>query len=123
MDLLPFRTLVVLHSYHHFNTAKIADAIAAVLGAHVVASHDMDPALPEKYDLVGFGSGIDSGKHYKELLDIADRLPESRNKRAFVFSTSSVFNGDKINEDHSTLRGLLQSKGYFVLGELSVSAQ
>ena len=34
-----------------------------------------DPEELNRYDLVGFGEGIDSGKHYRELLDFANALP------------------------------------------------
>ena len=119
MDGLPFRTLIVLHSYHHHNTAKVADVIAGILGAEIVTTQEAASTAVGEYDLIGFGSGIDSGKHYGELLDFADRLPNSTSKKSFIFSTSGIFSPDKMNEDHSDLRKRLLSKGYLVLGEFS----
>jgi flavodoxin len=119
IDALPFRTLIVLHSYHHHNTAKVADVIAGVLGAQILAAQEADSEALGGYDLIGFGSGIDSGKHYEELLEMAERLPENINKKSFIFSTSAIVNADKMSEDHSCLRIRLVSKGYSVLGEFS----
>lgn len=113
------RTVIVLHSYHHQNTAKIAGVIAGILGAHVVAARDMEPGVLDNCDLVGFGSGIDSGRHYGELLAAAGKLPEIRGQKAFIFSTSAIFSESKKEADHSALRDLLQSKGYSILGEFS----
>jgi len=112
-------TVIVLHSYHHQNTAKIAGAIAGILGAHIVAARDMEPGALEHCGLVGFGSGIDSGKHYGELLAAAGKLPEVHGQKAFIFSTSAIFSEAKREADHSVLRNLLHSKGYPILGEFS----
>ena len=71
----------------------------------------------QEYGLIGFGSGIDSDKHYQVLLDFADKLPQSTNKSAFIFSTSAITGEDKLAKDHSELREKLQSKGYKIVGE------
>ena len=52
------RSLVVVFSYHHKNTEKIAHAIAGVLGAPVTTPQQATPEEIAEYDLVGFGSGI-----------------------------------------------------------------
>jgi flavodoxin len=119
MERAAARTLIVLHSYHHQNTARIAEAIAGILGARVVAAQDMEPSALDQYDLVGFGSGIDSGRHYGELLAAAEKLPGVRGQKAFIFSTSAIHSESKMDADHSALRNLLKSKGYSVLGEFS----
>jgi hypothetical protein len=59
---------------------------------------------------VGFGAGIDSGKHYKVLLDLADKLPQVDNKNAFIFSTAGLSGDKKRGKDHLALRQKLQSK-------------
>ena len=71
----------------------------------------------EKYDLIGFGAGIDSGKHYRELLDFADALPQVADKKAFIFSTSGMTGEKKLTKDHLALREKLQSKGYLIVDE------
>jgi flavodoxin len=84
--------LLVVYSYHHNNTLKIAEVFAKVLDAKIVTPQQANPQELQKYTLIGFGAGIDSGKHYKPLLDFADQLPDVPSKKAFIFSTSGVSN-------------------------------
>jgi flavodoxin len=70
-----------------------------------------------QYDLVGFGAGIDSGKHYRELLDFADALPQVTDKKALIFSTSGMTGEKKLTKDHLVLREKLQAKGYLIADE------
>jgi flavodoxin len=111
------KTLVIVFSYHHKNTEKIAQVIAKILDAQVKSPQDTGSDELKKYDLIGFGAGIDSGKHYKELLDFADALPQVTDKKAFIFSTSGITGEEKLTNDHSALRGKLQSKGYLIIDE------
>jgi flavodoxin len=119
------KSLIVVYSYHHNNTQKVAEVMAKVLDAKVKSPQQTNPDELNQYDLVGFGSGIDSGKPYKDLLDFADNLPQVTNKKAFVFSTSGMPVGvsgqQKIEEYtskcHATLKETLQSKGYLIAGE------
>lgn len=111
------KSLIVVYSYHHNNTQKVAQAMAKVLDAQVKSTQETGSDELEKYDLVGFGAGIDSGKHYRELLDFADALPQVTDKKAFVFSTSGVTGEKKLAKDHSALREKLQSKGYLIVDE------
>ena len=119
------KSLIVFHSYHHNNTQKVAQAMAKVLDAKVKSPQQTNPEELNQYDLVGFGSGIDSGKHYKEILDFADNLPQVTNKKAFVFSTSGTpigISGQQRVEEytskcHTTLKETLQSKGYLIVDE------
>ncbi len=109
--------LIVVYSYHHNNTQKVAEAIAKVLDAQIKSPHKTGSDEPKQYDLVGFGSGIDSGKHYKELLHFANALPKVSEKKAFIFSTSGITGEKKLAKDHSALREKLQSKGYLIFSE------
>lgn len=113
------KCLIIVYSYHHNNTSKIADEFSKVLNAQVIAPDHVIPEELEEYELLGFGAGIDSGRHYKPLLDIADKLPKVNNKPAFIFSTSAIQGGAKVAKDHSILRQKLQSKGYTIIGEFS----
>ena len=110
------KSLIVLFSYHHNNTQKIAEAMAKVLDAQVKTPQQTNPEELQQYDLVGFGSGIDSDKHYQVLLDFADQLPLT-NKKAFIFSTCAMTGEGKPAKDHTALRELLQSKGFRIVGE------
>ena len=111
------KSLIVVYSYHHYNTRKVAQAMAKVLDAKVKSPQQTNPEELNQYDLVGFGAGIDSGKHYKEILDFADALPQVTDKKAFIFSTSGITGEKKLAKDHSALRGKLQSKGYLIIDE------
>ena len=110
-------SLLVLFSYHHMNTEKIAKVFARVLDAQIKTPQQVEPEQLQQYDLVGFGAGIDSGKHYKPILDLADKLPHIDNKIAFIFSTAGVTGEKKLTKDHSTLREKLEAKGYNILDE------
>lgn len=120
-DILPLKSLVVVFSYHHRNTEKIAHVIAAVLGAPVTTPEQVNPDEISEYDLVGFGSGIYSATFDASLLELADRLPQVNNKNAFLFSTygapAFVANREFIEKNHSQMREKLMAKGYAVVGE------
>ena len=113
------KSLLVLFSYHHNNTEKIANVFAKVLNAQLKTPQQINPEVLQEYSLVGFGSGIYDGKHHKVLLDLADKLPQVTNRKAFLFSTSAMLGERKVAEDHSTLREKLQSKGYMIVDEFA----
>jgi flavodoxin len=111
------KNLLVLFSYHHNNTEKVAKVFAKVLDAQIRTPEQIAPKEVTQYELVGFGSGIDSGKHYKVLLDFADKLPQVEEKNAFVFSTAALTGEKKLAKDHSALREKLEFKGYRIVDE------
>ena len=111
------KSLLVLFSYHHNNTEKIANIFAKVLDAQIKTPQQINPEELQDYSLIGFGSGIYDYKHHKVLLDLADKLPKVTNGRAFIFSTGGITGEAKAAEDHSLLREKLQSKGYVIVDE------
>jgi flavodoxin len=119
MEKISMKTLLVLVSYHHHNTEKIANVFAKVLDAPIKTPQQVRPEELEAYDLVGFGSGIYSGKHHTDLLDLADNLPPVTGRKAFIFSTSAIISEAKVAKDHSLLKEKLQSKGYIIVDEFS----
>lgn len=112
------KSLLVLSSYHHKNTEKVAEVFAKVLDAKVKAPREIDPEELQEYSLIGFGSGIYDGMNHRALLNLVDRLPQVTNKKAFIFSTSGVTmkNQPKI---HLPLMEKLQSKGYTIVDEFN----
>jgi flavodoxin len=110
------RSLLVLVSYHHNNTQKIAKAFASVLDAPIRVPQEVSPEELQQFDLIGFGSGIYDGKQHKDLLDLADRLPSVDGRKAFLFSTSFDRRIELIN---SSLRKRLESKGYVIVDEFN----
>jgi flavodoxin len=113
------KCLIIVSSYHHNNTAKIAKEFAKVLHADVKTSEEVIIDELKGYDIIGFGSGIDSGKHYKQLIDLVDGLPIVSEKSSFIFSTSAMQGEAKVKKDHSLIRKMLDSKGYVIIGEFS----
>ena len=111
------KSLLVVYSYHHMNTEKVAKIMAQILDAQIKTPQQTDPIELEEYDLVGFGAGIDSAKHYKPVLDFADKLPKTSNKKVFIFSTAALTSDKKRDKDHCALREKLESKCYTVVDE------
>jgi len=113
------KSLIVVFSYHHRNTEKIAQVFVRELSAQRVSPLQFDPAEVQKYDLVGFGSGIDSDKHYLPLLNFTEKLLLVVGKNAFIFSTcGNPFDEQKYAAKcHSALREKLVSKGYTIADE------
>ena len=121
--MLPMKSLLVLFSYHHNNTEKIANVFAKVLDAQIKTPQQINPEELQEYNLIGFGSGIYGEKHYKVLLDLADKLLQVTNRKAFIFSTSGVSRefaiDHSISDPHSLLREKLESKGYMIIDEFN----
>jgi flavodoxin len=110
------RSILVLFSYHHNNTEKVAKVFAEVLDAQIKTPQQTSPEELQKYDLIGFGSGIYRGEHHKDILALADRLPAVSGKMAFLYSTSY---DRRIALIHSSLRRRLESKGYIIVDEFN----
>ena len=92
-----------------------------MLGAKVKTPQQVKPEEIAEYDLIGFGSGIYSATFDPSVLDLADRLPQVSNKKAFLFSTygapAFVANREFIEKNHRQIREKLQAKGFTVIGE------
>ena len=119
------KCLLIVYSYHHNNTQKVAEVFAKVLNSEIRTPQKTKPEELQKYDLVGFGSGIYGGKHHKLLLEFADKFPKVKDKNVFIFSTSgapiSLADETKLDEytkkNHSSLRAKLQSKSFSIVDE------
>jgi len=114
---IPMKSLLVLYSYHHNNTQKIANVFTQVLKAQIKTPKQINLQELQNYNLIGFGSGIYGAKHHKSLLNLANKLPQVTNKKAFIFSTSALTGKEKMVDDHSSLKEKLQSKGYTIIDE------
>ena len=121
------KTLLVLYSFHHKNTEKVAKAFARVLDAQIRTPQQVNPEELQEYGLLGFGSGIYSDKHHRSLFDLVDKLPRVDDRKAFIFSTSGApafaLDGGHLEEyaesAHLPLRERLQSKGYAIVDEFN----
>jgi len=111
------KCLLIVSSYHHGNTEKIARAMAEVLSAPIKKPNEVDIKELLEYELIGFGSGIYSEKHHEEILNLVDRLPMENSKKAFIYSTSS--NIGPFEKSHLILKDKLKARGYIIVGEFS----
>ncbi len=111
------KSLLINISVHHGNTEKIAKVFTKVLDANIKKPSEIHPKELQEYDLIGFGSGIYDEKHHNVVLDLADKLSQVTNKKAFIFSTSGVTWG--FSRFHAPLREKLQAKGYMIVDEFN----
>ena len=124
-DQQQMKSLLILYSYHHHNTRKIAEVFAEILNAEIKMPQQTIPEELQKYDLLGFGSGIYSSKHHESILELTDNMLPVIGKKAFIFSTCGVpiaiAGQDQLDEYsakcHSLLREKLQAKGYQIVDE------
>lgn len=108
------KILIIYYSKHHRNTEKIAKVIAGATDADLVELHNVDIGRISDYELIGFGSGIYYSRHYRGMLELANKLPHME-KKAFIFSTSGM--GLKVY--HRALKAKLMEKGFKVVGEFA----
>ena len=120
---MAMKSLLVLYSYHHHNTENIAKVFAKVLDAQIKAPQQINPEELQEYSLIGFGSGIYDYKHHKVILDLADKIPQVTNRKAFIFSTSGIRGDSHVftnaRKFHTPLREKLESKGYLIVDEFN----
>lgn len=109
------RTLIIYSSSHHGNTRKVAEAMANAIEARVLKYDDVDAYNIVEYDLVGFGSGIYHGKPQTEFMEFIDSLPNVKNRKAFVFTTSGRGKEDYNNQ----LKESISSRGFEVVGSFA----
>jgi flavodoxin len=112
----PPRVAVVVSSWHHGNTRKIADAIADELHADVLTVEEAYAVDLTQYDLVGFGSGIYFAKHDEKLFDLIKAKPTLPHK-TFLFSTAG--NTLLWRLYHRGLRRALTTRGSIVIHEFN----
>ncbi|MBL7054788.1 flavodoxin family protein [Candidatus Woesearchaeota archaeon] len=105
--------LIICQSIHHGNTMKVAKVIAGQLNADIKKPSEVKPADINKYDVIGFGSGIYNGKHHISQFKLVENLEVQKNKKAFIFSTASIC----YKKMHEPLRQELISKRFDIIDE------
>lgn len=108
------KTLIVCESWHHGNTKKIADVMAAVLHAEVIRRDDVNIEALADFDLIGFGSGIYGGRHDRKLITLIENMPPM-DKNVFIFSTYGIY----MKSYHNLIKKKLAEKSCKVIGEFS----
>jgi len=112
----PPRVAVIVSSWHHGNTRKIADAIGDELHADVLTVDEAYAVDLSQYDLVGFGSGIYFARHDEKLFELVKAKPALPPK-VFLFSTAG--NTLLWRLYHRSLRRLLTDRGCHVTREFN----
>ncbi|MBS4099664.1 flavodoxin domain-containing protein [Tsukamurella paurometabola] len=82
--------LVICASSHHGNTRKVADRIAGVLAAPVLAPAEVTEEQIDTADLVGFGSGVYWMAFDPDLVRLVRGLTARPRGTAFVYATSGL---------------------------------
>jgi flavodoxin len=111
-------SLIVCVSVSHGNTWKVADTIAAVLGATVVEPEQVALDRLGDYDLVGFGSGIYGFAVHPRLTALVGRLVPVAGQKAFVFATYGSPE-PRFWSATSAIARRLTAKGFDVVGSFS----
>lgn len=107
------KTLIVYKSIHLGSTKKIAQKLAQVLNSDIKEPHEVDLSDIQKYDLIGFGSGIYSSNFHQSILDLVDKITDLKDKRVFIFSTSGVI----YERCHSVMKQKLLEKNAVIVDE------
>jgi flavodoxin len=113
------KPLIIVYSYHHMNTLKVANTFGEILDAEVININNENTKNIDESRIIAFGAGIDSAKHYPQLLNYVEGLKNQNNKKVFIFSTCAIMGERKIKKDHETLRNMLKLKGYLIQDEFS----
>lgn len=121
------KSLIILMSIHQKNTEKVAKVIAEVINADILTPKEVNLDDIEKFDLIGFGSGIYSAKHHKSILNLVDSIQTNVDKKVFIFSTDGAprkfftkeMEKKSMHSNHLSLREKLLVKGFTIIGEFN----
>ena len=72
------KSLIVYGSHHHGNTEKLVNFLAEKNDITLVNAENESDVDFDDYDLIGFASGIDFGKFYPQVTDLAEKLPSGK---------------------------------------------
>lgn len=108
------KIIIILKSFHQKNTLKVAQAMNEEISLEIINVEDAENIQLDKYDLIGFGSGIYSYKHHSSILKYVKNL-KYKNLNTFTISTSGV---KTFKTNNRTLRNLLK-KDQNLLGSFS----
>lgn len=108
------KILTVYASVHHGNTEKVTKVIAETLNCKMLKAENIEVDTLKDYDLIGFGSGIFTGKFkfHKSMIKLIDSLPNQLGKKAFIYSTSGQGNVNYNNP----IKSKLEEKGFEIIG-------
>lgn len=108
------KTAIIFYSRHHENTKKLLEAIKNA-SSDEIDLFDITESVPqnlEKYDKVGFASGIYYSKFEKRVLEFAKNNTPDGKKVFFIYTYSTERNGYT-----KAIREALSGKNAKILGE------
>lgn len=106
------KTAIVYYSKHHGNTKKLLDAIADIGNVKLIDATDTYKHDLNKYELIGFASGIYYSKFHNSVLKFAENnLP--REKKVFFIYTCGVQSKGYTN----AIKAVVKSKNAQILGQ------
>ena len=108
------KTLIIYCSTYKNNTEKIAKIFSSKIDCNLINIGDFSDYNIEKYDLIGFGSGVYKESLSPKIIKMAEKL-DVKDKYIFVFSTSGI--GMKFY--NNSLIKLLESKGAISRGSFA----
>ncbi len=122
------KALIIYCSQYKHNTEKIARLFAQKMDCELINMKDIKNTSNiniDKYDLIGFGSGVYMESISPKLTNVVDLL-NLRDKNVFVFSTSGAgmkqYNNSLINKlkaKGAIVKGSFACKGHFIAKEFT----
>ena len=106
------KIVIVYTSMHHGNTFKLVKAISDKYHIEIIDATEKSVVDLQKYDVIGFASGIDFGKFYETIENFAkENLPIK--KQVFFLYTCAMERKGFTN----SMREIVAKKDAEVLGE------
>ena len=106
------KIVIIYTSMHHGNTFKLVKAISDKYHIEIIDATEKSVVDLQKYDVIGFASGIDFGKFYETIENFAkENLPIK--KQVFFLYTCAMERKGFTN----SMREIVAKKDAEVLGE------
>lgn len=109
------KNLIICKSIHHKNTIKIAQAIGEVIDADIIEPEKVNIEDLDKYEIIGFGSGIYFSKYHNGILNLLNKIENGNSKKVFIFYTS----GQGFTDFNRDIQEILRNKNFNVIGKFS----
>lgn len=120
------KIVIIYASKHHGNTYKLVKAISDKHNIRTMDAAKNAIANLQEYDVIGFASGIDFGKFYKEMEEFAKENLPNRKQVFFLYTCAMERKGftnsmkEIALEKESIILGEYGCKGYNTYGPWKV---
>lgn len=118
---MKMKSMIIYASHHHGNTEKVVKYIAEHYDITLVNAEETSEVDFDGYDLIGFASGMDFGKFYPPVTDLAAKLPVGKSVYAiYTCARDDKKYGSQIEkiakETNCTYLGKYGCRGYNTFG-------